>query len=74
MPRGVKKTTDYSSAIEEIDKKVSTHKNIIDTLKKEKAKLQYEQRKADKNKLMEIVAKSGLTPEELSDLISQIKK
>lgn len=74
MPKGVKKSVDYAASIEEIDKKISTNKEIINTLKKEKTKLLREQKNADKNKLLEIVSESGLTPEQLSELVSKIKK
>lgn len=74
MPRGVKKTVDYAKEIEEIEQKISTHKNLIDTLKKEKSNLKREQQKAEKVKLVELIADSGLTAEQLSDLISKVKK
>ena len=73
MPRGVKKSIDYAAAIEEIDKKISINKEIIDTLKKEKSKLQREQKKAEKKKMLDIITGSGLTTEQLADLVSKIK-
>ena len=69
-----KKTIDYTSAIDDIDEKIKKNKEIIDTLKKEKSKLRYEQKKAEKSQLLDIITGSGLTAEQLTELVEQIKK
>jgi len=74
MPRGVKKTVDYAKEIEEIEKKIEANKNLIDTLKKEKLALKHEQQKSEKVKLVKMIADSGLTTDQLTDLLAKVKK
>ena len=69
-----KKSINFTSAIDDIDERIKKNKEIIDTLKKEKGKLQRDQKKAEKDALVDIIAGSGLTAAQLTELVEQIKK
>ena len=74
MPRGVRKPVDFAAQIAEIEKKIAGHKDAIKMLNKEKASITRASKSSTKAGLLQIVADSKLTAEELAALIAQIKK
>lgn len=61
MPRGVRKTVNYQSELEEIHTKVSKYKQYIENLEARKKELLQLQRQADADRLMDFLERNALT-------------
>lgn len=61
MPRGVRKTVNYQSELEEIHTKVSKYKQYIENLEARKKELLQLQRQADAARLMDFLDRNALT-------------
>jgi phage shock protein A len=78
MPRGVKGSGKPKKTIDEriadIDVSIAGLKKDVSDLMAQKRSLQKEKKNENKNELIKVVAESGLTPDELLDLINKAKK
>ena len=78
MPRGVKgsgkarKTVD--ERIADIEKTIAGHKKSISTLNAQRRTLMKTRNSENKNELIKVVASSGMSADELRELIGKLKK
>ncbi len=69
MPRGVKRTIDYSSELDEIEQKIVKHKKQIESLEQRRKEVSSMQQKAETEKLMRFLSDSGIS---VSDAIEKL--
>jgi uncharacterized coiled-coil protein SlyX len=76
MPRGVRgsgKNKNIDERIADIEAEISAQKKTVAALNAKKRKLLKEKNDESKNALMKIVANSGMTEDDLRNLIDKIK-
>lgn len=69
MPRG-RKITDYAGKLQELDAKIQRHKENIVSLEAQRQHILDSQQRANSDKLMEYLARSGLS---ISDAIAKLE-
>ena len=78
MPRGVKGSGKSKKTIDEkiadIEKAIAANKEAIADLMAQKRALMKAKKNENKNELMKVVAESGISTDELRELIGKIKK
>ena len=78
MPRGVRGSGKPKKSIDErindIDKAIAVHKKEIAELTAQKKALLKDKKNENKNELLKVVSESGMTPEQLRELIDKVKK
>ena len=78
MPRGVKGSGKTKKTIDEkieiIEQTISDHKKTIADLNAQKRALIKSKKNENKNELIKVVAESGISTDELRELIDKIKK
>ena len=82
MPRGVKgpgktkKTTKKTidEKIADIEKSIADHKKAVSLLNAQRRALHKTKKSENKSELLKVVAESGMSADELRELIAKIKK
>ena len=71
MPRGVKKTVDYTEAIAEIDKKIAANKAALKDLTKQRNQLMSKKKNADMDAALKIIGDKGISASELLEMLDK---
>ncbi len=61
MPRGVRKTVNYQSELDEIHAKITKYEQYIENLEARRTELLQLQRQADADRLMDFLERNALT-------------
>ena len=69
MPRGVRKTVDYSDSIAKIDEKIAAHKDSIKELTKQKNEILNKKKSADMEAALKIIEDKGISAGELLEML-----
>jgi len=69
VPRGVKRTIDYTTELEEIEQKIVKHKKQIESLEQRRKDVTDLQHRAETEKLMRFLSDAGIS---VSDAIQKL--
>jgi hypothetical protein len=74
MPRGIKRVRNISEELATINAQIAKHESIIKSLKLELSSLQEEQEQSELKNINKLLKESGLTTQELADMIIKPKE
>lgn len=69
MPRGIKRERNITNEIASVNAQITKHEQIIKSLKAQMSSLQQEQEQSDLRNLNKLLKDSGLTPQDLANII-----
>ncbi len=74
MPRGVRRERNIPEEIASVNAQIAKHEAIIKSLKSQLATLQQEQEQAELRNLNKLLKESGMTAQELANMINKPKE
>ncbi len=74
MPRGVKRARNIDEELATVSAQIVKHEAIVKSLKQQLSALREEQEQSELRNLNKLLKDSGLTPQELTDMIVKPKE